>query len=472
MLSFISILIFVASLLGFQIFYQIFTHPLAAYSGPLLAKITNFWRLLSFTRGSQHLVDAELHEKYGSVVRDGPDSLLIADIEVFKTIYGFKSTIEKGDFYLSSSNHDPQNPNAFSARTESQHRMARKRLLSPKSLTAYEQHVTRGINAYIAKLGEEVESSGRRLDITSGVERLTFDAMLEVAYGSSMGFVAAGYDQHGTLAEKEVIFPINMGAGIVPWLVQLLASRLVVSFLRKPKFDIHGNPKGISAPVLWSYGIFDRATQSTLNLQPSMLKYLLEIDEIDKRKPDLSIVRHECFNVVFAGTGSTAAALNAILYEIGTHPGWQSLVHSEIKSSPDENDLDSAFLSKLPRLQAFMKESLRLHPPFASPFERVIGPNGESTIAGLKGPLPVGTRVWSNPYIICRSKEVFGKDANELRPERWLENSPERLREMDDTFCVFGRGSRGCVGKDIAWMLMEKTIAAASHHSWDNFESM
>ena len=33
---------------------------------------------------------------------------------------------------------------------------------------------------------------------------------------------------------------------------------------------------------------------------------------------------------------------------------------------------------------------------------------------------------------------------------------------MEDVFCAFGRGSRGCIGKDLAWMVLEMATIAVS----------
>ena len=49
-------------------------------------------------------------------------------------------------------------------------------------------------------------------------------------------------------------------------------------------------------------------------------------------------------------------------------------------------------------------------------------------------------------------KTVFGEDAEEFNPERWLE-SEERTREMEKYLITFGAGSRTCVGKNISLMV-------------------
>jgi cytochrome P450 len=57
---------------------------------------------------------------------------------------------------------------------------------------------------------------------------------------------------------------------------------------------------------------------------------------------------------------------------------------------------------------------------------------------------------------------VFGEKANDFRPDRRLESTPEKLQDMNDIFCVFGRGKRRSLGQDLAWMILEKTVAAVS----------
>lgn len=166
-------------------------------------------------------------------------------------------------------------------------------------------------------------------------------------------------------------------------------------------------------------------------------------------------------DVLFAGVGSTAAGILAVLYEVATQPQWQDQLHLELNTmggniSPPSNSR----LSTLPILQAVIKESLRLHPPFAGPFERVIGPGGESSIPKL-APLPMGTRIWSSQHVICRSAQIF-ESPDDFRPERWLTSSQDRLKQMDDAYFVFGRGSRGCIGKRLGLMVIEQTVAAVS----------
>jgi cytochrome P450 len=54
-----------------------------------------------------------------------------------------------------------------------------------------------------------------------------------------------------------------------------------------------------------------------------------------------------------------------------------------------------------------------------------------------------------NAMVTQFDETVFGKDAQEFRPERWLE-SEERFRVMEKAMLVFGAGTRTCIGKHVS----------------------
>lgn len=73
------------------------------------------------------------------------------------------------------------------------------------------------------------------------------------------------------------------------------------------------------------------------------------------------------------------------------------------------------------------------------PLDRVVPAEG-TQIAGTY--IPPGTTVGMSTWCANRSKKVFGEDALEFRPERWLEADEDQLRVMERTFltvsvCLF-----------------------------------
>lgn len=66
---------------------------------------------------------------------------------------------------------------------------------------------------------------------------------------------------------------------------------------------------------------------------------------------------------------------------------------------------------------------------------------------------PQGTVLSVNPYVFMTSKEIWGPDAAEFNPGRWLGEDAKRL---DKYFCAWGGGWAACPGQDIARIQMSK----------------
>ena len=109
----------------------------------------------------------------------------------------------------------------------------------------------------------------------------------------------------------------------------------------------------------------------------------------------------------------------------------------------------------LPYLNACFQETFRMHPAFGFNYERVIGPSG-TTICGTF--VPGGTIVGVNPWVVQRDPGIYGRDSHIYRPERWLEASDEKLKEMGRTLFQFGAGEHICLGKNISILEMYKLV--------------
>ena len=82
-----------------------------------------------------------------------------------------------------------------------------------------------------------------------------------------------------------------------------------------------------------------------------------------------------------------------------------------------------------------------MHPGVAFPLERYV-PLGGATICGTW--LPEGTNVSVNAAVIHMDKTIYGSDANQFRPERWIDASPDQLKMMDRSFLTVRLSSRKC----------------------------
>ena len=75
--------------------YMRYLHPLARYPGPFIASLTNLWKAYTMYEGRMEYVIHDLHERYGAIVRIGPNDLVISHPDAVKQIYLAGSSFQK-----------------------------------------------------------------------------------------------------------------------------------------------------------------------------------------------------------------------------------------------------------------------------------------------------------------------------------------------------------------------------------------
>lgn len=293
------------------------------------------------------------------------------------------------------------------------------------------------------------------LDIAGPIHELTFNTLAEVIYGPSLSDAAWAETTAGggVLTAFRAMSKFAWGASLVPFLSWLMATGPMVKLSRKPTFNQAGIPTGIAALaartkllILEDYNLVVQVDQS------SIAKSMLAMERSDSRCMDLDTVWRECFNLLFAGPGSTAAAVTGVLERLGSEEGipWQVKIRNEIGQTGERKILN-----------AVVRESMRYSAPFPTAFPREVRPGAEKVIPGLEKPLPVGTLVSSNSWIVSHDETTWGHDAGLWNPRRWLdaEENAEK-KSLEDKFVVFSKGPRGCVGKDIAMLLVIEAVSS------------
>lgn len=173
-----------------------------------------------------------------------------------------------------------------------------------------------------------------------------------------------------------------------------------------------------------------------------------------------------------AGADTSAAALRAIFYLTLKQPRvWAKLKEAVLAApfaQPETLHLPAPYAQAraIPYLEAVIREALRLIPGEMFPQERIVpaGPGGLTLPDGQV--VPQGTAVGFTSYVMHRNKAVWGADADEFRPERFLredgeseEAFAERMRAYNDCDLSFGAGSRKCIGMNLGLMEVYKAVA-------------
>ena len=154
--------------------------------------------------------------------------------------------------------------------------------------------------------------------------------------------------------------------------------------------------------------------------------------------------------------------LTAILYHLAANPSSLACLHQEIDEATAAGALSPTITYKeaasLPYLVATINEGFRIHPLFGYPVPRVV-PKGGAEACGRWW--PGGTVLGTSCGVPERNKSVFGDDADDWRPERWLVDREKAARMWDDV-CAFGIGQRACIGQHVSiFVLSPMTVCFA-----------
>lgn len=173
-------------------------------------------------------------------------------------------------------------------------------------------------------------------------------------------------------------------------------------------------------------GKFTGEEPSHLINSRDFLSRFLEAKQKDPTIPDWFLTAWTTSNIL-AGSDTTAISLRSIIYYVLKHPRSLEKLTNELRQAKQEGRLSATVTWKeaqnLEYLDACIKEAGRLHPATGLVLERVV-PSGGMNICGKH--FKAGTVVGMNAWVVHRDKDVFGEDAFEWSPERWLGDKSRR----------------------------------------------
>jgi cytochrome P450 len=161
--------------------------------------------------------------------------------------------------------------------------------------------------------------------------------------------------------------------------------------------------------------------------RPDMLAMLVD------GNPDDDLVRGELLTLLLGGHETTAAASAWMFERLLRHPAALARARAGLDDPNDEYRT------------AVVKETLRVRQLSYNLGRRITAP---VELGGYT--LPAGTFVWPSIGAVHTNPETWGEDADEFRPERWLEPDPP-VR----AFFPFGGGAHRCLGALFAETEME-----------------
>ncbi|KAL1987773.1 hypothetical protein VTN96DRAFT_2613 [Rasamsonia emersonii] len=442
--------------------------------GPTLAKYTRLWKLYDVWKGDSHNTSIRLHRQYGNLVRIGPKHISVGDPKAVPIIYGLNKGFTKTAFYpiqCISWNKKPQ-MNLFSTRDEAFHRSQKKPVANAYSMTSLlelEPAVDSCTDIFLSQL-RRFAADKKPVDLGIWLQYYAFDVVGEFSFAKKLGFLEQGTDVDGMIKAIEGMLvyaslcgqipeahPFLLGNPLFPYLLPSMETwNQVLQFTLKA---VNSRNKSLQRDGELqtkknANGEFDETQNGKDMLSRWSTIHELEPDKMSTR----DVIVHLSTNV-FAGSDTTAIAMRAIFYFLLRNPDKLAKVRAELDAADRAGKLGEFIAYRettthLPYLCAVIKEAMRLHPSVGLILERHV-PKGGATICGQH--IPEGTVVGINAWVLHHDPRVY-PDPDAFIPERWLESSPEKLKEMEQSFFVFGAGSRTCIGKNISLMEMHKIV--------------
>ena len=166
---------------------------------------------------------------------------------------------------------------------------------------------------------------------------------------------------------------------------------------------------------------------------------------------------------VVAGTLTTADALTWAVYGLLSQPTTLRKLKTELQSAiPNTQSASSLVqLENSPYLTAVIYEALRLSNGVSMRLSRIdpekpIVYTGKHNGKSYSYTLPPGTPISMTGILIHYNLEYFS-DPLTFDPERWMPNPP--AHPLTKYLVPFTRGTRQCLGMNLAWAEMYLTIA-------------
>ncbi|KAH7926999.1 cytochrome P450 [Leucogyrophana mollusca] len=179
------------------------------------------------------------------------------------------------------------------------------------------------------------------------------------------------------------------------------------------------------------------------------------LDHLVRLTTDGVVLKDEVLNILLAGRDTTASTLTSAIYLLALHPEALGRLREEIitKVGPTRRPTYDD-IREMKFLRAVLNETLRLFP--AVPFN--VRESVNDTIWSSPNPeekplfIPAGTTVTYSVLLMHRRTDLWGPDAQEFDPDRFLDERLHKyLTKNPFIFMPFNAGPRICLGQQFAY---------------------
>ncbi|KAK4184563.1 cytochrome P450 [Podospora australis] len=438
--------------------YRLWFHRLAGFPGPWYIAIS-YWPEFYYDviLGGQYFkVIDELHAQYGPVVRVNPNEVHFDDAEFIDTLFPLSG--RKTDKPISTGKRTGTPESLVTTVSHDAHRRRRNAVnvfFSNNSIRRLEPIIQERLSKLLERISDP-DVKEKPIEMHPLFRACTNDVITTYAFGHSLGLLESPDLGKAYYRSSDVFFRLSHLFGhfhFLADLMQLIPLKLVpfldprmkelvekqIYWINKVR-EIRGD-----APTIQDASI--AKTKNTI-FEGIVRAGLPGEDLTDKR------LAAEAQLIIFAGEGTTAYTLMAATYELLANPSTLERLREELVAAiPDNTSLPTfAQVEGLPYLNAVIQETVRLHPGVMARQAR-ISPD-VPVVYKDKYVVPPGTLFSMSPLTTHLTAKEFGPDNYAFRPQRWIDDP-----SIGRAFLGFARGSRNCVGMNMARKEMTLVLA-------------
>ncbi|KAI9729789.1 MAG: hypothetical protein M1818_008403 [Claussenomyces sp. TS43310] len=424
--------------------YNLWFHPLRHFPGPIEARATRIWYCRKLLSGRVSFDIGDMHNKYGDVVRIGPDELSFRDPAAWSDIYGFRPG--KGEVVKDPTFYDVTSSGNLSIIGADTKRHGELRRLmahsySDRALRDQLPVIKSYGDLFMSKLRELSKTSDEPIDMVKWFNFLTFDVIGDLAFGESFD----------CLQNSEYHTWISIVFDNIKLSAYLRCTLYYPKFIR-PLLKLF-IPKELTA---------HRADHMKMTREKAIHRLEMKTNRIDLlarlAAPGSGISQNEFVSnsgtVIVAGSDTTANLLAGVTHFLSQNKRCYNKLAEEIRTAfKSEDEITLVAVNQLPYLTACLTEALRRYPPTPAHLPRRT--NMDDTLAGHF--VPKDTTVSITHVVMYLSEKHFRRPL-EFIPERWLDD-PEFASDKREAFQPFSFGPRACIGRNLAYIEMRLTIA-------------
>lgn len=179
-----------------------------------------------------------------------------------------------------------------------------------------------------------------------------------------------------------------------------------------------------------------------------LLDMFLDIKTEDGKPLNMPQLRDMVLNFMVGGRDTTAQTLSWLTYRMMENPEQQDALRSELERLLPQSESEIQFdeFKHFKKSQAAFLETLRLHPPVPKNLRCALGDDQ----------LPNGPKIYKgdvltfSDWAMGRTKDLWGQDAEDYKPSRWIDANGDLQRETQWKFHAFNGGPRLCLGQLLA----------------------